>query len=115
MIRDRLFLLKPHFYDGDQGPFFCPECAQIMGLLQFYPELRQRLDVTFLEFVRPRRELVEWLGPEHQSCPTLLLASAPTISTGAIDVQTANGRWFLEGADAISRYLAHAYGIGMPH
>lgn len=31
MNRDRLFLLKPHFMDGDKGPYYCPHCAQTGG------------------------------------------------------------------------------------
>jgi len=62
MERDRLYLLKPRFMDNGKGPYFCPGCGQMAGLLEFYPALKQQLEVRYLEFPRPRPELVELLG-----------------------------------------------------
>ncbi len=31
MTRDKLYLLKPDFPGGDKGPFYCPECALVVG------------------------------------------------------------------------------------
>jgi len=45
MNRDQLYLLKPNFFDNGKGPYFCPGCAQMVGLLDFYPLLKQRLSV----------------------------------------------------------------------
>ena len=56
MTRDRLYLLKPHFMDAGKGPFFCPGCAQTVGLLEFYPALKEHLEVRYLDFPRPRPE-----------------------------------------------------------
>lgn len=113
--RDRLYLLKPHFMDGDQGPFFCPYCAQMVGVLEFYPALKQVLDVRWVDFARPRRELVELLGEENQSCPVLVLQRAPGKLPAEVPVQQAKGRWFVEGPTEIALYLAHVHGIGRPH
>lgn len=33
MTQDRLYLLKAGFIDQGKGPYFCPECAQMVGLL----------------------------------------------------------------------------------
>lgn len=111
----RLFVLKPHFMDKGQGPYFCPGCAQIVGLMQFYPALKDHIELQYLDFPRPRPELVQLLGEENQSCPVLVLEEAPTGTPASIPVQQAKGKWFIEGADEISRYLAHAHGIGIPH
>ncbi len=115
MRLDRLYLLTPHFMDQGKGPYFCPGCAQMVGLLEFYPALKERLEVRYLDFPRPRPELLELLGEENQSCPVLVLKNAPTGVPSAIPLQQAKGHWFVEGPDAISRYLAHAHGIGIPH
>lgn len=115
MERDTLFLLRPDFMDGDRGPYFCPGCAELRGLLEFYPALKRVLDVRHVEFPRPRPELVELVGEENQSCPVLVLRGAPSGSGGDGLVQRAKGRFFVEGADAIARYLAGAHGTGMPH
>jgi hypothetical protein len=115
MNRDRLFLLKPHFMDGGKGPYYCPHCAQLVGLLEFYPTLKGQLDVRWLAFPRPRAELVELLGEEHQSCPVLVLGNAPSVPPASVPMQQANGRWFIEGAEEIATYLAQMYGSGLPH
>lgn len=113
--RDRMFLLGPDFMDGAQGPYFCPGCAQLVGLLEFYPALKGALDVRYLGFPRPRGELVELLGEENQSCPVLVLRGAPSGLGPEFPVRWAQGHFFVEGADAIALYLAHVHGSGTPH
>lgn len=115
MKPDRLYLLKPQFMDQGKGPYFCPGCAQMAGLLEFYPALKKHLEVRYLDFPRPRPELIELLGEENQSCPVLVLNSAPQNVPPGIPVGQAKGHWFVDGADEIARYLAHAYGTGIPH
>ena len=115
MKRDRLYLLKPHFMDRNKGPYFCPGCAQMIGLLEFYPALKKHLEVRYLDFPRPRPELVELLGEENQSCPVLVLKDAPTRLPSSIPVQQAKEHGFIEGPNEIASYLAHVHGIGIPH
>lgn len=115
MKRDRLYLLKPDFMDGAKGPYFCPGCAQMLGVLEFYPPLKEKLDVRFLDFSRPRPELVQLLGEENQSCPVLVLKQAPSDSALKALVRQANGHCFVEGFEEIANYLAAANGIGIPH
>lgn len=115
MKRDRLYLLKPHFKDKGKGPYFCPGCAQMVGLLEFYPALKKHLEVRYLNFPRPRPELIDLLGEENQSCPVLVLKDAPASAPSSVALQQAKGHSFVEGADEIARYLAHAHDIGIPH
>ena len=76
MTKDQLYLLKPAFYDGDQGPFFCPGCVEVFGVLESHPPLKETVEIHFVDFARPRLELVPLLGEAHQSCPVLVLADA---------------------------------------
>ncbi|MBE2204876.1 MAG: DUF3088 family protein [Chthoniobacterales bacterium] len=112
---NRLFLIKPNFLDGDKGPYFCPGCAEVTGLLEFYPALKDLLEIHYVDFARPRPELVDLLGAENQSCPVLVLGDASTNSQPGLNVQSARGHSFVEGAREIAGYLAHTYGIGIPH
>jgi len=115
MNQDRLYLLKPGFMDNGKGPYFCPGCAQMVGLLEFYPALNQHIEVRWLDFPRPRPELVELLGEENQSCPVLVLKEAPTSPPPSVPLRQARGHWFVEGANEIATFLAHTRGIGIPH
>jgi hypothetical protein len=115
MTRDILFLLKPDFADGPGAPWYCPECAQIEGMLHYYPRLRHHLDIRYVDFPRPRREIVALVGEENQSCPVLILAGAPPAGVTGVTVGTFGGRHFVPGAEAIGHYLSQTHGVGRPH
>ena len=80
MERDVLFLLRPDFRDAAQGeqPFFCPDSALVEGLLSFYPQLRQRLDVRYVDFPRPRPAIVALLGEQGLSSRFFPASPAPS-------------------------------------
>lgn len=111
-MKDRLYLLTPGFQMVDGGPFFCADCALVEGMLSFIPQLRDRVDVHYVNYERPRPKIVAELGPDHQSSPTLVLAGQP-----AADTQTkeANGKHFIDDAREICDYLARAHVVARPH
>lgn len=113
-MKDQLYLLKPDFMDQGAGPFFCPGCAMVAGMLAFYPFLRDRIELHFIDFQRPRQEIITILGAENQGMPKLIVENAGTIPEG-IKIDRANGRQFISGDVEICRYLAKQYGCGMPH
>jgi hypothetical protein len=114
MTKDILFLLGPDFDDGG-APWYCRECAEVRGLLAYYPQLADRIEVRTMAYPRPRAAMVELLGDAHQNCPTLVIASGEQEPPADLAVKTANGRRFVDDAKTIGEYLAAAYGIGRPH
>lgn len=112
--KDILFLLRHDFLDGDATRYYCPECTEINGVLHYYPTLRHHLDVRYVDFQRPRPEVVALLGEANQSCPVLVLGRAEAAAGDAVQT-TPEGRRFIAGAREIGRYLARAYGTGTPH
>jgi len=68
-----LFVLEPGFYDGDEGPFYCPHSAAIEGSLKYLPEIEEKVDVRRIDFQRPRKEVIELIGEENQGSPVLVL------------------------------------------
>lgn len=115
MTKPILFLLRPSFPDPRVGPgaYYCPHCAAIEGLLAYFPELRERLDIRHVDFARPRREIVAEVGEANQACPVLVLPlgwqAAPATA------RRAEGRAFFVGAEEIGRFLADWCGIALPH
>jgi hypothetical protein len=113
--KDQLFLLLPSFADPRAGPglFHCPFSARIEGMLAFYPFLRSRMDVHYLDFPRPRTAIVDLIGPEQQSCPVIVLPP------GAADIpgttRSPTGRLFINDSSAIASYFAEVHGIPAPH
>jgi hypothetical protein len=113
--KDQLFLLRPSFADPKAGPglYHCPFSARIEGMLSFYPFLRNRMDVHYLDFPRPRTAIVDLIGPDHQSCPVLVLAPGNADAPGAAKGPT--GRSFISDTGALAAYLAQAHGVPAPH
>jgi hypothetical protein len=112
-VKDRLYLLKPNFLD--QGKiYFCPGCAQVEGMLSFYPALRDKIEVFYIAFPRPRPSLVAEIGKDNQSCPKLVLGEEHGIPQG-VTISEAKGHRFIAAPLEICRYFASAYGVGEPH
>jgi hypothetical protein len=113
--KDQLFLLQPFFSDPKSGAglFHCPGSARVEGLLAFYPFLRTRLDVRYLDFPKPRHPLDQLLGPDQQSCPVLVVAAGREKVEGA--TRSPTGRLFVADSIAIASYLAREHGIPAPH
>ena len=112
MARDQLFLLAPGFEDNNRREY-CPECAELWGLLSYFPSIKETVDIQFQPIARPRADMVALMGEAHQNCPTLVLdAEAPV---GALaDVKTINGVRFIDNARDIGKYFADLYGTPFP-
>jgi hypothetical protein len=108
-----LFLLRAGFADPKHRPggLFCPECATIAGLLYYYPQLVESLDIRLVDVPRPRPEVVAFVGEENQSCPVLVLPQGD-LPAG---VPVANGRAFVSGPEPIVNFLAERYGTARSH
>lgn len=99
---EKLFLIKPGFGDPRRNSakhYFCPPCTMLEGVLSFYPELREKLDVIYVDFERPRQAIVDLIGEEHQSCPVLILEDGT----------------FINDPDFITDHLAKKYGVPYAH
>ena len=114
MKLDQLYLLKHDFQDQGKT-YYCPGCAEMIDLLEFYPALKRNIEIRYLDFARPRQELIALLGEAHQSCPVLVIATDPKNLSAHLKVQHANGHAFVANTREIGQYLAHVHGIGIPH
>jgi hypothetical protein len=113
--RDTLLLLVPDFVAGGRR-CYCPACAQVEGVLSYYPGVRAALDVRYIGFDRPRAAVIALIGAANQGLPALVLApGAPAALLAGLEVREAQGREFLQGPAAIGTYLSRRYGCGEPH
>lgn len=110
-MKDQLFLMKPGFMNAGLGPFYCGDSVSVEGMLGFFPELREKLDVHYISFPRPRQPLVDALGEDHQSVPVLILADDSGRSAGAPEPRKAGGRRFYDDEQKIRHYLSTRYGL----
>lgn len=109
-----LFVLKPGFYDGDEGPFHCSHSAAIEGILKYLPEIEEKVDVRRIDFQRPRKEVIELVGEENQGSPVLVLAEAAEVPPEA-QVYSDTGRAFMHGTTEIGNFLSRTFGVMRLH
>jgi hypothetical protein len=113
-MRDTLYVLRPGF--SDQGTtWFCPYAAQVIGMLTYYPRLRETLDVVELDFAKPRYPVATMLGLDKQSLPVLVLGAASPGAVTHVKIATAGGLRYVPKTIEILRYLAATRGVPGPH
>ena len=115
---DKLFLLNPSFTDNRLEPkdqlYFCPFNAMLEGVLKYYPELKDELEIIYVNFERPRQPICELLGEEHQGTPLLIIENKD-LDISTLNVKDYNGKSFIVGPSDIVNYFALAYKIPIPH
>lgn len=112
MEKDILFLLAPGFEDNDRREY-CPECAEMWGVLSYYPAILEAVDIRYQPIAKPRPDLVNLLGEGNENCPTLVLAEGHEAGPHA-RVKEHQGHRFLNNARDIGKYFAHRYGTPFP-
>ncbi len=115
----RLFLLKPNFIDSKIDTlglhYYCPYSAFIEGILSYYPKLRQHIDITYVDFPRPRRVIIDLVGEENQGCPILIITKEENETIDTSYFKTYGDLRFINDTSLITRFLAEKYKIGLPH
>lgn len=97
--------MKPGFVNAGLGPFYCGDSVAVEGLLGFYPQLRDRIDIVYIDFPRPRQAIVDAIGEDQQSVPVLILADTST-EPEPIRSKSANGRRYIADEKQIREYLS---------
>lgn len=112
MARDTLFLLPPGF-EANGRREFCPECAEIWGVLSWYPALKETLEIVYVGINHPRAPIVTLLGPGNHNAPTLVLAATSPRAEGVL-YSEAGGHTFLPSARLIAKHFAGLHGTTHP-
>ena len=117
MVKPILFLLKNGFLDPAVGPdrFYCPYCLRVEGMLAVFPKLRDKLDIRYVDFLKPRGQLPELAGHANQSCPQLILPDGDDELSMAKSVDAQNGARRIEDTTAIQDYLSERFGLSHRH
>jgi len=113
-VETTLFILDNPFKDmalSDEN-FLCWQCILLEGVLAKFPSQLNELQVKRVAFPRPRALVVEKVGDENQSLPTLVLGE------GVLEGHE-TGRFgetrFVKGKDEILNALAEIYTIPRVH
>lgn len=109
---DTLFLLPPGFSDNSRREY-CPECAEMWGLLSYFPAIRESLTIHYQPIEKPRADIAALLGDKNQNCPTLVLhEDSPRFENCGI--MRKSGHYFINNARDIGTYYAHRFGTPSP-
>jgi hypothetical protein len=111
IVQDQLFLLRPGFFDGNRGPLYCGDSVPVEGLLGFFPDLRNCIDVHYIDAPRPRKSVVDLIGPDNQSIPVLVLSADRVLKDPAITMRVHQGRRFIDNEADIRKYLSAQYEV----
>lgn len=109
MNRDTIFMLPPGF-EANGRREFCPECAELFGLLAYYPAIKDAVNIVHVGIAHPREQMIDILGAGDFNAPTLLLAEGTDTPDG-VSFKTANGRKYIDSARGIAALWAARYGI----
>ncbi|MEM9668913.1 MAG: DUF3088 family protein [Pseudomonadota bacterium] len=109
MNRDILFVLPPGFMDNGRREF-CPECAELAGLIACYPFVREALDIRHVGIDQPREPITKILGEGNFNAPTMVLA-LDTDLPADIDAKSSNGRLYLDSISTIAKLFSARYGM----
>lgn len=112
MAKDLLFLLPPGFSANGRREF-CPECAELWGVLNYYPAIKEAIDIEYVGIAHPREPICEILGEGRWNAPTLILRERLVIDE-TISVQSSASVDFLGSARDIAKYFADKYGTALP-
>lgn len=112
MTKDILFLLPPGFEDNKRREF-CPECAEMWGVLSYYPAIKEALDIRYVGIQHPRSPICALLGDGQWNAPTLILAAGNRAGE-TVKVGTAAGREYIGSAREIVKYFAGIHGTPVP-
>ena len=112
MQKPILFLLAPGFADNDRREY-CPECAEMWGLLSYFPAIKETVEIRYETITHPRAGLVEMLGEGRHNCPTLVMHKRQPIPNG-VAVKLSDNYLYIPSARGIGVYFSKLYGTPMP-
>lgn len=118
-MKPKLFLLKPDFTDNNSDTngklYYCPHCAMIEGVLHYYPELKNLIDVQYVDFQKPRQAIIDLIGEENQSCPVLIVDFEINNKKETSYFNRYENKLFVNSTELISRYFSEKFGTGNLH
>lgn len=109
-MKDRLFLMQPGFVNAGLGPFYCNDSVAVEGMLSFFPQLRDEIEISYVPFSRPRQQLIDLVGEDNQGVPVLVLAEGSPVPSGK-SAHKLGQTVFLTDEKEIREYLSNKFGL----
>jgi glutaredoxin len=115
----KLFLLKHDFTDSNldkvEKKYFCPYCAMIEGILNYYPHIKESIEIQYVDFKKPRKAIVDLIGEENQSCPVLIIDNLHCKDEDARYFNVFGDKFYINTTELIAQYFTEKFKIGILH
>lgn len=115
----KLFLLNPDFIDpkvDNNGIlYYCPDCAIVEGILSYYPEIRKKLDIIYVDFETPRMQIVALVGEENQGSPVLVISKEEDHNVDISYFTRYGNVLFINSTALIAKFLSEKFSVGRIH
>ena len=89
----------------------------IEGVLKYYPKLKEKVEIIYVEFETPRQKIIDLVGENYQGCP-ILITHKDEIEAEDLkrnEFKTSGDYFFLYKNTTIAQYFAKKYQVGFPH
>jgi len=107
-------MLNPWVEENNQGPFYCPDCGVVEGFFAYSPEVRDKIEIFWVDYKKPREKVIEYLGEENQGCPVLVLDDGVKVPFGA-KKSFVTGKAYIDDPKIICDYLGQVFNQVRPH
>ncbi len=114
MEKHILFMLNSWIEHDGQGPFYCPDCGVVEGFFAYSVEVKKAIEIIYIDFQRPRPQVIEKLGMENQGCPVLVLDQEFKPPENA-KKSFSTGQYFIDDALGICDFLGELFDGVRPH
>jgi len=109
-----LFTLNPWLEEDNKGLYYCPACGVVEGFLAYAPEVRDQIEINYIDFQGPRHKVIDYLGTENQGCPVLVFDESLMPPEGSRK-SSSTGKSFIDDANTICHFLGKTFGSARPH
>lgn len=79
-----------------------------------FPDVRQNLDVRYVDFARPRGDMAKFVG-DDQSCPQIVLPDGDDVVSRMFSEAGVGATRRIEDPTDVQNYLIARFGLSKPH
>ncbi|USH05328.1 DUF3088 family protein [Grimontia kaedaensis] len=103
-----LYLLRRSLNSSDNKSL-CPFCLRLEGLMAMFPEIRHNIEVRYVDFQKPRCQLLEFLGEKNQVCPNLVLNEGDQFGSEKFSTLAPTGVKYIDKTEDIIQFFIERF------
>ena len=77
----------------------------VEGILKYYPQIKEQLEIIYVDFQKPRQAVIDMLGTENQGCPVLIIEKKQDEKADTSYFQSSGDKKFVNNLGDISNVI----------